>query len=122
MPMGDSQWRTPLACQAIPGGLLFFGLFAVAESPRWLASVGRRDDALKSLAYLRGTDANEETTLLEMAEINGQLDAELDRNKSVTFKEILAPGNRLRFFSAYCTAFFVIFTGHNSILYCKLIA
>ncbi|KAL8279764.1 hypothetical protein RQP46_007859 [Phenoliferia psychrophenolica] len=112
-----NQWRIPLGCQAIPGGLLFFGLFFVSDSPRWLAESGRRDEALTALAYLRGSSESDEAILLEMSEINKQLDEIAALSQGLTFKEVCQPGNRWRFLSAYCMAFFLIFTGHNSILY-----
>lgn len=40
-------WRIPVACQACFQVPILFLIFIVPESPRWLASHGRVDDALK---------------------------------------------------------------------------
>jgi len=37
----------------IPGGLLLIGALWIKESPRWLVSQGRREEAIKNLSYLR---------------------------------------------------------------------
>ena len=34
---GDIQWRLPLGLQAVPGLILFLGMFLLPESIRWLA-------------------------------------------------------------------------------------
>ena len=54
---GQSEWafRLPFVLQLVPGLLLGLGIFFVPFSPRWLASVGRNDDALLSLARLRAS-------------------------------------------------------------------
>lgn len=38
---GTPAWRIPWAVQAVPAILLFFALFFVPESPRWLAKKDR---------------------------------------------------------------------------------
>jgi MFS transporter, SP family, arabinose:H+ symporter len=50
-------WRAMFASSALPAFVLFLGILFMPESPRWLCSVGRRDEALKSLRKLRNTDA-----------------------------------------------------------------
>jgi SP family arabinose:H+ symporter-like MFS transporter len=58
--LGDEMWNTTLGWRwmlgagAVPA-LIFFGLlFAVPESPRWLAQRGRRDEALAILTSAGG--------------------------------------------------------------------
>ncbi|KAF9075070.1 general substrate transporter [Rhodocollybia butyracea] len=53
IPAGHKQWIIAFAVQLIPGGLLFIGSLLLSESPRWLMSRDREEDALRSLAYLR---------------------------------------------------------------------
>lgn len=46
-------WRMMFASSAIPALLFTLGILLMPESPRWLCSVGRREDAIKSLKRLR---------------------------------------------------------------------
>ena len=50
----SNAWRWMFASSAIPAFLLCFGILILPESPRWLCSVGRKQDALQSLKKLRG--------------------------------------------------------------------
>lgn len=62
-------WRVMFASSALPALLLTIGILFMPESPRWLCSVGRHNDAAKSLRKLRKTNSIEhelrdiETTL-----------------------------------------------------------
>jgi hypothetical protein len=43
----------PFAVQLIPAGLLLIGGVFIRESPRWLFSRGRREEAIKNLCWIR---------------------------------------------------------------------
>ena len=45
--------------QLAPGAILGLGMLLTKESTRWLAKVGRREEALKSLVWVRGFDGPE---------------------------------------------------------------
>ena len=47
------SWRLPFLLQIIPGLVLGVGVFFLPFSPRWLASKGRDQESLQSLARLR---------------------------------------------------------------------
>ncbi|GJN90083.1 hypothetical protein Rhopal_003081-T1 [Rhodotorula paludigena] len=115
--ISSAQWRLPFAMQALPGFILLVGLFFIKESPRWLARKGRTEEALASLAYLRGTDEQDECTLAEFAEIQTQLVEEAETASRFRLKQVLERGTRERFFVAYSASIWLIWSGHNSILY-----
>src|SRR5947207_9403845 len=50
---GEWAWRLPFLIQIIPGLILGARIAFLPFSPRWLASKGRDDEALASLAKLR---------------------------------------------------------------------
>ncbi|OQV10459.1 hypothetical protein CLAIMM_14453 [Cladophialophora immunda] len=52
---GDVSWRLLLGCQLIPGVLMFAFSFMMPESPRYLAYVGRYDEALAVLKKMHGS-------------------------------------------------------------------
>ncbi|KAH8929882.1 general substrate transporter, partial [Atractiella rhizophila] len=112
-----AQWRIPFGVQIIPGGLLFLGLFLVKESPRWLARKGRNDEALRNLAYLRHADETDPAVLEEFAEIRASIDAEIAATEGVTFKEIFAKGNRIRFFIGFTLMTLQQWGGQNIVNY-----
>lgn len=69
----DVQWRFLLAFQCFPALLLVLGIKLLPDSPRYLASVGRLDDAREVLEHVRGANANDraavEHEFLEIAEV-----------------------------------------------------
>jgi major inositol transporter-like SP family MFS transporter len=64
---GDHEgvWRYMLAVAAVPAVALFVGMLRMPESPRWLISQGRHDDALEVLMQVRDRERAE----AEMAEV-----------------------------------------------------
>lgn len=65
-------WRWMLAIATIPAVLLWFGMLFVPESPRWLASRGRFEDAARTLSRIR----DEEVVDAEFAEIKRRVTAD----------------------------------------------
>lgn len=53
MAPSHKQWIIPFAIQLIPSALLFVGSFWLKESPRWLMTKGKREQAIKNLCYIR---------------------------------------------------------------------
>ncbi|WP_022903017.1 sugar porter family MFS transporter [Curtobacterium sp. B8] len=74
---GDGVWRIMLAVCALPAIALFVGMLRVPESPRWLASAGRGDEALEVLRQIR----SEERARAELADIErtNAVEAEVQR-------------------------------------------
>ncbi|KAN0060494.1 hypothetical protein ACQY0O_007825 [Thecaphora frezii] len=58
MPRSVAQWRVPFAVQLIPGGLFALGCFFLVESPRWLLTRKRVEEARRNLAYIRQLDVD----------------------------------------------------------------
>ncbi|XP_027114528.1 sugar transporter ERD6-like 8 [Coffea arabica] len=60
-------WRTLALCGLAPCVLLFFGLFLIPESPRWLAMSGQEKEFEAALRILRGpqADISEEADLIK---------------------------------------------------------
>ena len=111
------QWRIPVGFQIVPGGIMLIGLFFLKESPRWLVKQGRHDEATMSLAYMRREEPGSVDVQRELAEIRASIDDELAATEGVTWKEVLQPGNRVRFINGFIIMFWQQFSGTNSIGY-----
>ena len=68
----DGVWRIMLAVSALPAIFLFFGMLRMPESPRWLLSKGRDEEALKVLRTVRSP----ERAQAEMDSIRGAVSEE----------------------------------------------
>ena len=71
-----NQWMIPFGVQLIPGGLLFIGAFWLRESPRWLITNGRRDEALKNLCWIRQLPADDLYLVEEVAYLDAALEVQ----------------------------------------------
>lgn len=70
----NAAFRTPWALQALPGLMLFGGMFLLPESPRWLARKNRWEEAKDVLTLVHGKgDCN---APLAVSELNNIKDAE----------------------------------------------
>ncbi|KAI7532588.1 putative quinate [Hortaea werneckii] len=74
MEPSHKQWIIPFAVQLIPGGLLFIGAFWLRESPRWLVSKNRRDQAIKNLCWIRNLPEDEIYIVEEVAFIDAAIE------------------------------------------------
>ncbi|RAM38627.1 sugar porter family MFS transporter [Arthrobacter globiformis] len=71
-------WRIMLAVAAVPAVALFLGMLRMPESPRWLISQGRSEDALAVLMTIRSSERAE----AEMADVKHLADEEKEMNLS----------------------------------------
>lgn len=63
------SWRFPLALQLVPAWILFFGMFFLPFSPRWLMMKHRDDDAINALCRLRRLQPDDPLLRAEYLEI-----------------------------------------------------
>ncbi|KAK1778581.1 general substrate transporter [Copromyces sp. CBS 386.78] len=84
----DVQWRFLLAFQCFPAVLLILGIKLLPDSPRYLASIGRMDDAREVLEHVRGNHdaAAVEHEFLEIAAVAKQS----QKSSPLQFAQILA--------------------------------
>ncbi|KAK7914045.1 quinate permease [Apiospora marii] len=75
MQPSHSQWIIPFAVQLIPGGLLAAGALWLRESPRWLFSKGKRDEAMANLCWIRNLPRDD----VYMIEEVNYIDEDLER-------------------------------------------
>lgn len=74
MAPSHKQWIIPFAVQLIPAGLLLIGAFWLHESPRWLLSKHRRQEAIKNLCWIRNLPADELYIVEEVAMLDAALE------------------------------------------------
>jgi len=115
---GPKLWQIPFGVQLIPAGIMCLGLLTVKESPRWLASVGRTEDAIANLAYLRREPESSEAVIHEMAEIEAQIQEEREARQGLGLREaFLGKGNLVRFVIAFVIFLLQQWSGQNSVNY-----
>ncbi|KAF9461704.1 general substrate transporter [Collybia nuda] len=115
---GVNIWRIPFGFQLVPAGIMAFGLLTVKESPRWLASVGRQNEAIANLAYLRKDSVDSEAIIHEMAEIDAAIQEEREARQGLGIKEaFFGKGNFIRFVIAFVIFLLQQWAGQNSVNY-----
>ncbi|TFK46860.1 general substrate transporter [Heliocybe sulcata] len=112
-------WRIPSLLQGIPSILQVFLIWFVPESPRWLVSKGKDQQALRTLAYYHA-DGNEEDPLVqyEYEEIRAAIDFDRTVAANVGYKSFfITPGNRRRVRIIVAIAFFSQWSGNGLVSY-----
>lgn len=100
-------WRWMFAAQAVPVLFLTVGLMLIPESPRWLASKGRREEALAILKKVNVAKIAEQ----ELSNIQKALGT-----ATGSFRELLQPGMRKALFVGIVMMVFSQINGVNVIL------
>ena len=80
-------WRWMFWAELVPAGLFFILSFLIPESPRWLAAVGRKENAGLILTRIAGKDYARQT-LAELEQLTGQ------REEKVHWRSLLQPNVR----------------------------
>jgi sugar porter (SP) family MFS transporter len=112
----DWSWRLPSILQAAPSLIQIAFAFTVPESPRWLVSKDRSEEALEILIkYHAEGDASQELPHIEMAEIRKALELE-NASRSRGWAELYqTKGMRHRSLIGAALGLFVQFSGNNLI-------
>jgi len=106
---GVNNWRWMLLVMAAPAILLFFSLFLVPESPRWLVARMRNAEALSILIKTSG----EAVASAELREIGETLKI----HQEAVFSDLIQPSIRPLLFIGIILAVFQQITGINTIMY-----
>lgn len=102
-------WRPMFAVAFIPGSLLALGMLLLSETPRWLASKGRWDDASRALEHtVRGPAKQQELNDIRKT---------LEEEKTASVRELLRPGLRLALLVGVGLAIFQQLVGINTVIY-----
>lgn len=117
-----TQYRLVQAIPLIPVGVAFIGSFFMTDTPRWLASKDRHEEALAALARLRGREIDDPVVAREFEEIDFQMRLHNSDPAGVSMlvvcKEILTiPDYRSRFFLAMVMQTVAQWSGGNGITY-----
>ncbi|KAG6880467.1 hypothetical protein C0995_006854 [Termitomyces sp. Mi166 len=95
---------------------MVLGLLTVKESPRWLASVDRLEEAIRTLAYLRNDSVTSQSVVEEMYEIQAAIEEEREAREGLGWKEaFFGKGNFVRFVIAFVIFFLQQWAGKNSV-------
>ena len=108
----EGVWRYMLLICAIPAVFLFFGMMKMPESPRWLISKNRHEEALAVLMQVR----SEDRARAEMAEVE-RLALEEKEAHSGGMADMSVPWIRRLVIIGCCLAMAQQVTGINSVMY-----
>ena len=117
-------WRLPLALQLIPAWILFFGMFFLPFSPRWLMMKHRDDDAIAALCRLRRLSPEDALLKAEYLEIKAAVmfdeesEQELKGSQGALgpVKALFAPNMFKRLTIGCCIMIAQQFTGINAVV------
>jgi len=106
------NWRWMLGIAALPGAVLAVGMLSVPQTPRWLVSVDRRDQAHNVLVRLRSGD-DESDVDAEMRDIV----AAQEKERRTTLKSLFKPDLRPMLMVGVILALAQQFVGVNTVIY-----
>ncbi len=110
--LDDWNWRWMLGLETLPAIIYFIALYAVPESPRWLAMQGRDEDALEILEHVSG----EEQATADLKAVHDSLLAEAEKEQ-VSLAQLFRPSMKLVMTIGISVAILQQITGINSVFF-----
>ena len=105
----EEVWRAMFGSEMLPAMLFFITMFFIPESPRWLASKGKNQQAGVVLTRINGHSLAEK----ELLSINETIAKE----EKGSWKALFRPGIRVAMIAGIILALLSQFTGINAIIY-----
>ncbi|KAL7940830.1 general substrate transporter [Trichoderma barbatum] len=111
-------WRIPSLIQGIPALMSFLMILWLPESPRWLISKDRHEDALNVLATCHGAgDRDDILVQAQVAEISDIIRMEAEAAREGISQLWSTPANRRRLFIVICVGIFGQWSGNGLVSY-----
>lgn len=104
-------WRWMIGLSVVPALILWLGMIGMPESPRWLVSKNRLDEAKAILVRLRNTAEVQQ----ELSEIQASFQEQ--QNQKISWLELFAPRLRMPLILGLGLGVFQQFTGINTVIY-----
>ncbi|KIW16504.1 hypothetical protein PV08_06559 [Exophiala spinifera] len=112
------SWRTPSILQAVPSLIQISLVLLLPESPRWLISKDRHEEAHEILTkYHAEGDRNSEFVRAEMAQIRATLHMEIEASKKSWLDLFTTAGMRRRVVLSTALGLFTQWSGNTLISY-----
>ncbi|CBX97150.1 hypothetical protein IAQ61_007913 [Plenodomus lingam] len=119
MATSSWAWRIPTIVQCFIPAIVMACIMFFPETPRWLLSHDRREEAIAIMAKYHGDgDENSPIVQLQLHEITQDFSATRSDNPWWDFRELVSTrGARYRLFMVICMAFFGQWSGNNVVSY-----
>ncbi|KAH6723180.1 general substrate transporter [Leptodontidium sp. MPI-SDFR-AT-0119] len=111
------SWRIPSLLQMVPSLIQLSAIWFLPESPRWLISNDRADEAMAALIQYHGDGVQTELVQLEFAEICAAIELEKSTGSTTWKSMVSSKGNRYRVFIVICMGTFSQWSGNGLISY-----
>ncbi|KAL1761513.1 hypothetical protein FB107DRAFT_254962 [Schizophyllum commune] len=110
-----TSWRSPLAIQLVPAGILIIFSLLLPESPRWLLATGKPEQARAILAKYHGAgDPHAPLVELQWREFEDAIKQDASDKRWYDYSELVnTPNARYRTFMMLLMAFFGQWSGNG---------